>query len=115
MVCNAILCCNAEEEIKVYWPQTYPCSAFSVPCADVDNGRYFTRGYATRVCNSEGDWMPPDYSSCAVKKGVGSFALVWLTFSTTSGTYVLSRLRRIQYDVSATEQPSHILIKMHLF
>ena len=66
------------------------------------NGNYFNGGYATRVCNSQGVWLPPDYSNCSVNAGVGSFALVWMTFSTTSGTRVLNQLGRIQNDVCAT-------------
>ena len=67
----------------------------------MDNGQYFTGGYATRVCNADGDWIPPDYSNCKVKGNAKSFALIWMTFSTTSGTYVLGRLDRIKDDVSA--------------
>ena len=73
-----------------------------VPCVDVDNGHYFTEGYATRVCSAEGEWLPSDYSSCAVKKGSKSFALVWMTFSESNGTYVLGRLNKIKNDVSAS-------------
>ena len=69
----------------------------------MDNNQYFTGGYATRVCNADGDWMPPDYSNCKVKGNAGSFALIWMTFSTTSGTYVLSRLNYIKADVSKTQ------------
>ena len=101
MVHDAILGCRGEEEIKTFWPETYPCSAFRVPCAELDNGNYFTNGSATRVCNSDGQWLPPDYSTCSVK-AAGSFALVWMTFSTTSGSYVLRQLQRIQSDVSTT-------------
>ena len=69
----------------------------------MDNGQYFTGGYATRVCNADGDWIPPDYSNCKVKGNAESFALIWMTFSTTSGTYVLSRLNYIKEDVSKTQ------------
>ena len=102
MVHDAISGCHGEEEIKAFWPETYPCSAFRVPCSDLDNGNYFTSGLATRVCNLEGEWLPPDYSTCSVKAATGSFALMWMTFSTTSGTYVLSQLERIKSDVSTT-------------
>ena len=68
----------------------------------MDNNQYFTGGYATRVCNADGDWMPPDYSGCMVKENAGLFGLVWMTFSTSSGTYVLSQLQNIQQDVSMT-------------
>ena len=102
MVHNAILGCRGEEEIKAFWPLTYPCSAFRVPCAELDNGNYFTNGFATRVCSSEGKWLPPDYSACSVKGTAGSFGLIWMTFSTTSGAYVFRQLERIKSDVSAT-------------
>ena len=102
VVHDAILGCSREEEIKAFWPETYPCSAFRVPCSDLDNGNYFTSGFTTRVCNSEGEWLPPDYSTCSVKATTRSFALIWMTFSTTSGTYVLSQLERIKSDVSAS-------------
>ena len=101
MVHDVILGCRGEEEIKAFWPETYPCSAFRVPCAKLDNGNYFTNGSATRVCNSDGQWLPPDYSTCSVKATAGSFGLIWMTFSTTSGPYVIRQLQRIQSDVSA--------------
>ena len=69
----------------------------------MDNGQYFTGGYVTRVCNAEGEWIPPDYSNCKVKGNTGSFALIWMTFLTSSGTVVLSRLSYIVEDVSKTQ------------
>ena len=102
MVYDAILGCRGAEEIKAFWPETYPCSAFRIPCAELDNGNYFTNGTATRVCNLEGEWLAPDYSACTVKATAGPFALIWMTFSTTTGTFVLRQLERIQSYVSAT-------------
>ena len=99
--CNAISGCRKEEEIKAFWSDTPPCSANQVPCVDVDNGHYFTGGYATRVCSAEGEWLPPDYSSCAVKKGSKSFALFWMTFTRYSANFVSARLDNIKEDVSA--------------
>ena len=98
---NAISGCKGEEEIKAFWPETYPCSAYYLPCVDVDNSNYFTGGYATRVYSAAGEWLPPDYTGCSVKKGSESFAVVWMTFSTSSGSYVLNRLDNIKADVSA--------------
>ena len=98
--CNAISGCSGEEEIKAFWSKTYPCSAHQISCADVDNGHYFTGGYVTRVCSAENKWLPPDYSSCTVKKGSKSFALAWMTFYTVNDTYVLGQLNNIKNDVS---------------
>ena len=97
--------CRRDEEIKALWPQTSPCGAFQLPCTDVDSG-HFAKGYATRVCDKDGKWLTPDYSGCAVHKGVGTFALVWMTFSTAIGTSVLRQITRIQYDVSTLLQQS---------
>jgi len=92
--------CNSEEEFKAFWLETYPCSGFHIPCSDFNN--YFTGGYVARICGADGVWSTPDYSSCIVKSGVGSFALLWMTFSTSSEKYVISRLSEIIISVSAT-------------
>jgi len=88
--------------MKAFWPDTYTCSAFRVPCNELDNGAYFSDGFATRVCNAEGNWLPPDYSNCSVKAETKPFGLIWMTFSTASGTSVLNQLSRIVDQVSAT-------------
>ena len=73
-----------------------------MPCSDLDNGYYFSGGFATRVCNAEGEWLPPDYSNCTAKPEFKSFGVIWMTFSTASGSYVLNQLKRIESDVSIT-------------
>jgi len=93
-----ILGCREVEESKATWPEAYPCSGYTVPCKSLDS--YFTSGTMTRVCSSDGYWLAPDFTQCVVNEGVGSFALVWMTFSTSSGSYFVSQLNRIKYDVS---------------
>ena len=96
--------------MKALWPETYPCSAYRVPCSELDNGYYFSDGLATRVCNAEGDWLPPDYSNCSVRAGVKSFGLVWMTFLTYRGSYVLSQLDSIKKDVSSFTYKWHFIV-----
>jgi len=55
----------------------------------------------TRICSSDGNWLAPDFTQCVVREGVGPFALVWMTFSTSSGSYFVSQLDRIRHDVSS--------------
>jgi len=90
--------CRGIEESKAMWPETYPCSAYTVPCSSLDS--YFTSGTMTRTCSSNGNWLAPDFTQCAVREGVGPFALVWMTFSTSSGSYFVNQIPRITRDVS---------------
>ncbi|XP_065905663.1 uncharacterized protein [Dysidea avara] len=94
-----VIGCRELEESTAMWSNTYPCSQYTASCNSLDS--YFTSGTMTRICSSDGNWLTPDFTQCVVQEGVGPFALVWMTFSTLNGSYVLGQLNRIKRDVEA--------------
>ena len=98
----SVIGCPFAQEGNVEWPTMAQCEAATHPCAKYHPS--FKGGSVVRKCSVEGKTLNLDFSHCSVLKNDfrTKFAVVWFTYSGTSGSVYTNALPAIKRAVSNT-------------